>query len=209
NTSPLPSNGPPHWPRSVTDRGPVVLPPPDEEPYDLAELVHDLLACEVENDVSMPVWRLWSETFHLAAHMAVDKDMIYGRQLSAPSPQTSMFNKAQIPICSHAVLDTTVRGKKPYYGPCDEETGSHWLSQQLGVKPSDPIWVLPIRDASNRVCSMILGHHCRLEPPQVEWMHAVWTAAHSAMNMVAHRRDLRRVHSAGRPAMRRPETTLP
>ncbi|MEM7676065.1 MAG: hypothetical protein AAF449_08695, partial [Myxococcota bacterium] len=82
NSQLAPQDGPPTYPRSMTDRRPVVLPPPDDEPYDLAQLVHDLLACEVEGDVPVPVWRLWTETFHLAAHLIVDKDMIYGRQLS-------------------------------------------------------------------------------------------------------------------------------
>ena len=54
STQAAPEDGPPAWPRSVLDRGPVVLPAPDEEPYDLAELAHELLSCEVEEDIVGP-----------------------------------------------------------------------------------------------------------------------------------------------------------
>ena len=202
-----PSAGPPTWPRSVFERGPVVLPAPDDEPYDLTEFAHDLLSSEVEDDVYPPLWRMWGERFHLAAHFAVEQGMVRGVRITGRDDQTT-FTKAQLPACSHLVLERVVQSAEPYAGPCGGEGQFQWLSQQLELSPTAFVWILPVHRPSEPVTALLVGHQPRDEPPESDWVEAVWTAAHTTMTMVHARRALRRIQAGGRPTVHRAQNVL-
>ncbi len=198
-----PDGGPPSWPRSVYSRGPVVLPPPTEEPYDLAELAHDLLTSEVPEDVFAPLWRLWTEKFHLSAQFIVSEGMARGGRITGAQTPAEAFEKAQVPACSHPVLDEIVSTQQPYRGPCGHAIGSHWLSEQLGLTASAMVFAVPVREVNDQVVGIMVGHLPRGEIPESSWMEAVDLACHAALRMVQARRAIRRVQTAGRPTVRR------
>ena len=207
--SSAPDGGPPSWPRSVYSRGPVVVPAPTDEPYDLAELAHDLLTSEVSEDVFAPLWRLWIEKFHLAAQFVVSEGMVRGvRHASAQSPPES-FGKARVPACSHPVLDEIISTRQPYRGPCGHAIGSHWLSEQLGLTASAMVFASPVREVDSQVVGIMIGHLPRAETPEPSWMEAVDLAGHAALRMVHARRALRRVQTSSGPTVRRPRAADP
>ena len=203
-----PDEGPPSWPRSVYSRNPVVLAAPGDEPYELAEFAHDLLTCEVEDDVYPPLWRLWAERFRLVALMTVSEGMVRGRRLSGADTSTEDFAKATVAACSHPVLDEVISNRKPYRGPSSHSTGSQWLSDQLGLNPSDVVWIAPVVDVSDHAVSLIAGHLPPRSTPDDAWMEAVVTATRATMAMVSARRTLRRVQTDGRPTVHRVQSVV-
>ncbi len=204
-----PEDGPPKWPRSVLDRGPVVLPAPDEEPYDLAEFAHELLIGEVEDDLEAPLWRLWTTRFQVVAHFSVAEGMVRGRRLAGAADLAASFGQAEIPACSHPMLDEVVNQPRPYHGVCGRPTGSQWLSDQLGVAPSAIVWVIPVCNPQHEVAQVLLGHLPWREPPATEWLDAVWTAVQATQTMIRARRVLRRVQTGSRPTLQRVDAPLP
>ena len=197
------ADGQPAWPRSAIDRRPVVLPAPDDEPYDLSELAHDLLSSELEDDLYPPLWRLWAERFNVVALLTVEEGMVRGRRLHGVPDAAARFAKAQTPVCSHPVLDEIVSRPRPYTGPCDHSTGSQWLSHHLGLVATATIFIVPLRDPADQVVALMLGYQPREAPPESEWLEAVSTAARATLSMVHARRVLRRVQTCGRPTVHR------
>ena len=135
--------------------------------------------------------------------MTVTEGMVQGRRISGATASPEDFVKAKVPARSHPVLDEVVASPKPYRGPCGHVVGSHWLGDQLGLSPSDVVWIVPVQDVNGHVVSLIIGHLPPRETPDQAWLDAVATATHATMAMVHARRTLRRVQTAGRPTVHR------
>ncbi len=198
-----PSDGPPHFPPSFVTRGPTIVPAPDQESYELAEFAHDLMTCEVEDDVQTPLWRLWSDRFHLVARFDVQDGMVYGRRVTGVVDRATNFTRQQTPACNQPVMDALIREPRPYGGSSDPQGENLWLSEALGLPPSAFVWLMPVCTVKAQTTSLLLGHLPRTEPPDSEWLDAVWTALRETMRMVQARRALRRVQTAGRPTVHR------
>ena len=196
-------DGPPDWPRSALNRGPVILPAPDDEPYDLAQLAHELLTAEVETDLEAPLWQLWTSRFEVVAQLKIEDGLASGDRISGAPQLEASFRSAQLPTSHHPMLDEVVRTSRPYEGLCGRPQGNPWSSDALGVPPTAKVWVLPVPNGRGEIIRVLIGHLPKIEPPETGWLQAVWTAVGATLAMVDARCTLRRVQTGGRPTLHR------